>query len=201
VSYTIRQYESLGVAAVFIEDQVAPKRCGHLSGKRVVPPELMERKIEAAAAARQNPDSLFLIARTDALEPQGIDNALCRGERYLKAGADGIYIEAPKSEKHLEQIGSTFKGTPQVTNMFEGDDETPWLTPRELHRLGFSMILYPTTLLFQVVKTLQIALDHLRDGKPSNKKDAVRLKEYEEIVGLDHWAKIEKRFASDEMKE
>jgi 2-methylisocitrate lyase-like PEP mutase family enzyme len=92
----------------------------------------MEKKIEAAAAARQNPDSLFLIARTDALEPEGFDNALRRAERYLKAGADGIYIEAPKSEKRLEQIGGHFKGTPRMTNMFEGDDETPWLTPKEL---------------------------------------------------------------------
>ena len=102
---------------------------------------------------------MFLIARTDALEPEGIDNALQRAERYLKAGADGIYIEAPNSEKQLGQIGKKFRGTPQMTNMFEGDDETPWLTPKELHQLGFSMILYPTTLLFQVVKTLQGALD------------------------------------------
>jgi 2-methylisocitrate lyase-like PEP mutase family enzyme len=194
VSYTVRHYESMGVAALFIEDQVAPKRCGHLSGKRVVSPESMEQKIEAAAAARQNPDSLFLIARTDALEPEGIDNALRRAERYLKAGADGIYIEAPKSEKQLEQIGRHFKGTPQMTNMFEGDDETPWLTPKELHALGFSMILYPTTLLFQTVKTVQLALDNLKHGKQASKKDAVSLAQYEEIVGLQHWAEIEKRF-------
>ena len=198
VSYTVRQYESMGVAALFIEDQVAPKRCGHLSGKRVVPAEAMEKKIEAAAAARQNPDSLFLIARTDALEPEGIDNALRRAERYLKAGADGIYIEAPKSEKQLEQIGSNFKGTPQMTNMFEGDYETPWLTPKELNGLGFSMILYPTTLLFQIVRTLQLALDHLRAGKQTSKRDAVSLKQYLEIVGLDHWAQIEKRFKAPE---
>ncbi len=198
VSYTVRQYESMGVAAIFIEDQVAPKRCGHLSGKRVVPPELMEGKIKAAAAARQNPDNLFLIARTDSLEPEGIDSALRRAERYLKAGADGIYIEAPRSEKQLEQIGSHFKGTPQLTNMFEGDDETPWLTPKELHALGFSMILYPTTLLFQVVNTLQLALEHLKNGKQVSKKDAVGLKQYESIVELDHWAQIEKRFNTED---
>ena len=99
----------------------------------------------------------------------------------------------------MQQIGSHFKGTPQMTNMFEGDDETPWLTPKELHALGFSMILYPTTLLFQIVNTLQLALDHLKDGKQASKKDAVSLAQYEEIVGLNHWARIEKRFkAADE---
>ena len=196
VTYTVRQYESMGVSALFLEDQVAPKRCGHLSGKRVVPPEIMEKKIEAAVAARQNPDSLFLIARTDALEPEGMDNALCRAERYLKAGADGIYVEAPRSEKQLEQIGRNFKGTPQMTNMFEGDSETPWLSPKELHSLGFSMILYPTTLLFQIVNTLELALDHLKHGKQAAKKDLTGLTKYEEIVGLQNWAQIEKRFKS-----
>ena len=85
-----------------------------------------------------------------------------------------------------------------MTNMFEGDDETPWLTPKELHALGFSMILYPTTLLFQIVKTLQMALDQLKAGKQASKKGAVTLAQYEEIVGLEHWAQIEKRFKAAE---
>jgi 2-methylisocitrate lyase-like PEP mutase family enzyme len=184
----------MGVGALFIEDQVAPKRCGHLSGKRVIPAETMVNKIRAAVAARKSPDSIFLIARTDALDPEGMDDALRRGEQYLKAGADGIYVEAPKSEKQLRQIGKTFKGVPQMTNMFEGDDETPWLTPGELHDLGFSMILYPTTLLFQIVKTMQLALDRLKHGKHVSTKEAVTLKEYEKIIGLDYWTEIEKRF-------
>jgi 2-methylisocitrate lyase-like PEP mutase family enzyme len=194
VTHTVQQYEAMGVGALFIEDQVAPKRCGHLSGKRVIPAETMVNKIRAAVAARKSPDSIFLIARTDALDPEGMDDALRRGEQYLKAGADGIYVEAPKSEKQLRQIGKTFKGVPQMTNMFEGDDETPWLTPGELHDLGFSMILYPTTLLFQIVKTMQLALDRLKHGKHVSTKEAVTLKEYEKIMGLDYWTGIEKRF-------
>lgn len=130
VTYVVRAYEQIGVSAIFLEDQVAPKRCGHLSGKRVVPAEVMEEKIKSAAAARNS--DLFLIARTDAREPEGLDAAIKRGERYLKAGADGLYIEAPKSEKELERIGKEFFGTAQMTNMFEGDNETPWLTPKEL---------------------------------------------------------------------
>lgn len=197
VTWTVRQYEAMGVSAIFIEDQAAPKRCGHLSGKRVIPAEAMEKKIEAAVSAREIPDRLFLVARTDALEPEGIDNALRRAERYLKAGADGIYIEAPKSEEQLQQIGKCFKGTPQMTNMFEGDNETPWLTPKELNHLGFSMILYPTTLLFQVVSALEGALKRLKEGKEMPKKQSVTLMEYEKILGLEDWKVIENRFSSN----
>jgi 2-methylisocitrate lyase-like PEP mutase family enzyme len=191
VTYVVRAYEKIGVSALFIEDQVAPKRCGHLSGKRVVPAEVMEEKIRAAAAAR-NETKLFLIARTDAREPEGLDAAMNRAERYLKAGADGLYIEAPKSEKELEGIGRAFSGTPQMTNMFEGDSETPWLTPKELAQLGFSMILYPTTLLFQIVDTVERALKNLKAGKPM--KSGVLLSDYEKVVGLDGWSAIENRF-------
>ena len=190
VTYVVRAYEHMGVSAIFLEDQVAPKRCGHLSGKCVVPAEVMEEKIRAAAAARDS--ELFLIARTDAREPEGLDAAIERGERYLKAGADGLYIEAPKSEKELERIGKEFSGTPQMTNMFEGDNETPWLTPKELSKLGFSMILYPTTVLFQVVATIERALKVLQAGK--SMESGISLSEYEKIVGLDEWSAIENRF-------
>src|SRR5437762_931998 len=94
VTHTVRFYEAMGASALFIEDQVSPKRCGHLSGKKVIPAEVMDEKIRAAVAARQN-KSFFLVARTDAREPEGLDSALKRAERYLKAGADGIYVEAP----------------------------------------------------------------------------------------------------------
>jgi 2-methylisocitrate lyase-like PEP mutase family enzyme len=196
VTHTVRSYGAMGVSALFIEDQVAPKRCGHLKGKHVVPPEIMEQKIKAAVAARHSAD-LFLVARTDAREPEGLDVALSRAERYLKAGADGIYVEAPKSEKELRKIGETFHGVPQMTNMFEGDNETPWLTPGELHGLGFSMILYPTTLLFRVVRVLERALEDLRAGKPTPQKEGVNLEEFEQIVGLPQWARIEDQFRTD----
>ncbi len=117
VTQTVRSYEAMGVSAIFVEDQVCPKRCGRMSGKRVVAAEVMGQKIRAAVAARQSED-FFLVARTDAREPEGLDSALKRAKRYLKAGADGIYIEAPKSKKELEQIGKTFHGVPQMTNMF-----------------------------------------------------------------------------------
>jgi 2-methylisocitrate lyase-like PEP mutase family enzyme len=197
VTYTVQGYEAMGVAAIFLEDQVAPKRCGHLTGKRVAPPEVMIQKIKAAAAARQDHNGIFMIARTDAREPEGLDSALRRAEAYLRAGADGIYVEAPKSIKELEHIGRAFKGVQQMTNMFEGDNETPWLTPKELHKLGFSMILYPTTVLFRAVRAIQLALNNLKRGKPAPSDEIVQLDEYEQILELPEWAEIEKRFAGN----
>jgi 2-methylisocitrate lyase-like PEP mutase family enzyme len=195
VTHMIASYEALGVSAVFIEDQVSPKRCGHMRGKEVVSVTIMEQRIEAAVAARRSKE-FFIVARTDARAVEGLDAALKRAERYLKAGADGLYIEAPRSDKELAQIGQAFTGVPQMTNMFEGDRETPWLTPGELHALGFSMILYPTTILFRVVKTIQTALADVRQGKPTTPEVGVDLREYEMIVDVPRWALIEKRFGA-----
>jgi 2-methylisocitrate lyase-like PEP mutase family enzyme len=200
VTHMICSYEAMGVAAVFIEDQRSPKRCGHMSGKQVVDTAIMVQRIEAAAAARQS-KTFFIVARTDALSVEGLDHALKRSERYLKAGADGIYIEAPESVEQLEKIGNAFKGTPQMTNMFDGDHRTPWLTPMELHRLGFSMILYPTSLLFRAVRAIERGLADLRQGKRMEHSDGVDLTEYEAIVDMPYWASIEKRFGARQDEE
>jgi 2-methylisocitrate lyase-like PEP mutase family enzyme len=195
VTHTIRSYEAMGVSAVFIEDQVSPKRCGHMSGKEVVDVKIMRQRIEAAVAARTS-DQFFIVGRTDALSVEGLKGALRRGEQYLKAGADGIYVEAPRSIEELEEIGKAFKGRPQMTNMFEGDNQTPWLTPVELHNLGFSMILYPTSLLFRAVRAIERGLSDLRQGTRMERSDAVDLTEYEVIVDTPYWAGIEKRFGA-----
>ena len=195
VTHTIRSYEAMGVAAVFIEDQVSPKRCGHMMGKEVVPAQIMVERIEAAVAARCSPD-FFIVARTDALGVEGMKSALTRGERYLKAGADGIYVEAPDTLEQLEEIAGAFNGVPQMTNMFDGDDQTPWLTPVELRALGFSMILYPTSLLFRAVRAIERGLADLRQGKRMAQEDGVQLTQFEEMVDLAAWATIEKRFGA-----
>src|SRR5437762_7481899 len=103
-AHTVRSYEAMGVSAIFIEDQKAPKRCGHMSGKEVVSIEIMEQRIETAVSLRRSAD-FFVVARTDALAVEGLDAALKRAERYLTAGADGIYVEAPTSVEQLEKIG------------------------------------------------------------------------------------------------
>ena len=195
VTHTIASYEAMGVSAVFIEDQVSPKRCGHMSGKEVVPTRIMVQRIEAAVAARRSRE-FFIVARTDALAVEGLNAALKRGEQYLKAGADGMYVEAPTSVEQLTEIGAAFKGVPQMTNMFEGDDQTPWLTPMELSSLGFSMILYPTSLLFRVTRAIERGLADLRQGKRMPETDGVDLPAFEAIVDVPYWSSIEKRFGA-----
>lgn len=193
VTRTVQQYEAMGASAIFIEDQTSPKRCGHMSGKEVVPTETAEQKIRAAVGMRQNSD-FFVLARTDAIEPCGVDEALKRGERYLKAGADGIYVEGPRNIDELEQVGRAFKGVPLATSILEGGGKTPWLPPDQLHAMGYTMILYPTTVLFQVAHTIQRAVENLKSGLPMPQENAVDMKRFEEIVEMAYWADIENRF-------
>jgi 2-methylisocitrate lyase-like PEP mutase family enzyme len=195
VARTIRGYEAMGVSAIFMEDQRAPKRCGHMAGKDVVDASVMVAKIRAAVAARQ--DGIFLVARTDARAVHGLDEALRRGELYLEAGADGLFIEAPETIEELEKVGRTFQGVPQLANMVEGGGQTPILPPVELRRLGFAMVAYPTTLLFRVARTLETALADLRAGKPSN-GEGVDFATFKDIVGLATWGAVEEQFAPKE---
>jgi 2-methylisocitrate lyase-like PEP mutase family enzyme len=192
VTRTIETYERMGAAAIFIEDQVAPKRCGHMAGKDVVPPEVMAAKIRAAAAARTNPET-FLIARTDARAVHGLDEALRRGERYLAAGADGLFVEAPESVEELERIGRAFD-VPQMANMLDGG-RTPLMKPAELHGLGFNMVVYGITLLVRVARTIQTALADLKADRLAHDPQAlVSFEEWKEITDFARWARIEDRF-------
>lgn len=191
---TIRTYERMGAAAIFLEDQRAPKRCGHMAGKDVVDAAVMERKLRAAAAARER--GIFLIARTDARAVHGLDEALRRGERYLRAGADGVFIEAPESRAELEIVGRTFKGVPQLANMLEGG-RTPLIAPRELAQMGFAMVAYPTTLIFRVARTVEKALADLKAGTLALDGEGVDFDRFKAIVGFKEWGAIEDRFRAD----
>src|SRR5207302_4101767 len=175
VTHTVNVYEQMGVSAIFIEDQRPPKRCGHMAGKEVVPPEEMAEKLRAAAAARSDKDSVFLIARTDSAQPNGLEDAMHRCELYLKAGADAIYIEAEHSEKDLKRIAREFKGVHKVVNVFEGGGKSPWMSPDQLQNLGFNMALYPTTVLFRMTHAIEDALATLRSGKPMDENLAVSM--------------------------
>jgi 2-methylisocitrate lyase-like PEP mutase family enzyme len=190
VTHTVQGYEAMGVAAIFLEDQVAPKRCGHMAGKDVIPADQMAAKIRAAVAARRSTD-LFVIARTDARAVHGLDEALRRGEQYLKAGADGLFIEAPQSVQELQRIGGAFKGVPQLANMLEGGGQTPVLPPEQLAALGFAMAAYPTTLIFRVARTIERALADIKAGKAIAGNDGVDFAEFKDITGYDEWARIE----------
>jgi 2-methylisocitrate lyase-like PEP mutase family enzyme len=194
VTRTVQEYELIGAAALFLEDQTAPKQCGHMSGKHVIPLRQMVNKIRAACAARTNPD-LFLLARTDAIEPEGLDAALRRAEAYLKAGADGVYLEGPTTKKELRAIGRAFRGMPLATSILERGGKTPWLPPRELHAMGFNMLLYPTTILFRVARAIELAVSDLKRGQPLAATASIDMEQFEKIVDLPYWADIEKRFS------
>ncbi len=192
VARTVTGYEAMGVSAIFMEDQRAPKRCGHMAGKDVIEADVMTAKLRAAVDARESPD-LFIIARTDARAVHGLDDALRRAEMYLKAGADGLFIEAPQSVEELAQIGRTFQGVPQIANMLEGGGRTPVLPPHELYRLGFAMIAYPTSLIFRVARTIETALADLKAGRPADNGAVVDFEAFKDIVSLARWAGVEQR--------
>jgi 2,3-dimethylmalate lyase len=192
VARTISSYEAMGVSAIFMEDQRAPKRCGHMAGKDVIEADAMAAKLRAAAAARHSSD-FFIIARTDARAVHGLDEALRRAELYLKAGADGLFIEAPQSIDELMQIGRAFQGVPQLANMLEGGGRTPVLPPPELYRLGFAMVAYPTSLIFRVARAIESALADLKAGRPASKNDGVDFDTFKDITSLARWAGVEQQ--------
>ena len=193
VAHTIEGYEAMGASAIFIEDQVAPKRCGHMAGKDVIPAAEMVAKIKAAAGARRNKD-FFLIARTDARAVHGLDEALRRGEQYLKAGVDGIFIEAPQTVKELERVGAAFKGVPQIANMLEGGGQTPVLPPQELKPMGFAMAAYPTTLDLPRGAHHRAGARRHQGRQAIAGNDGVNFSEFKDITNYDEWARIEDEY-------
>jgi len=162
VTRTVEAYEEMGVAGIVFEDQTNPKRCGHMVGKNVVSIDQAKKKLEAALAARKDSD-LMIIARTDARSVHGLDDALRRGEEYLRVGVDGLFVEAPQSVEELKIIGSSFKA-PLMVNMAAGGN-TPILPRNELARMGFSIVLYAGTLLFRAAKAMQDTIEILKTGK------------------------------------
>lgn len=193
VTRTVRGYEELGIAAIFIEDQTSPITCGQIGSREVVPIREMVGKIGAALAARRNADTFFL-ARTDGRSAKDVAEAIRRGKAYRDAGADGLYIEGLRSMAELKRVGKALAGTPLATTMMEGGGRMPWASPEEIHEAGFAMIMYPTTLLFQLTKALERALVTLKGGKPMEAKNAVDLDAFEDIVGLASWRAIEEKF-------
>jgi len=161
VRRTVQTYEAAGVAALHIEDQVAPKRCGHLSGHQVVPLAEFAGKIRAAVEARRDPD-LLIIARTDAISASGLDEALRRGEAAARAGADVLFIEAPRDEAQVEKIARTFD-TPLLYNYAPGG-RSPLLPIPALRALRYALVLLPIDTLLVATKAMAEFLGELRRG-------------------------------------
>jgi 2-methylisocitrate lyase-like PEP mutase family enzyme len=191
VVHTVRSYERMGVSAIMIEDQVWPKRCGHMAGKNVVAPEAMEAKVRAASGERINPET-FIVARTDARSVHGLDDALRRAERYLKAGADGLFIEAPESLEELQIIGRSFD-VPLLANPLEGG-RSPILSPAEYRDLGFGMIGYGITLLLRAAKAMQDAIEDIRSDRFALWDSGLKFNEFKDVVRFPEWTRIEETY-------
>ncbi|SDL99656.1 oxaloacetate decarboxylase [Bacillus sp. OK048] len=158
---TVREFERAGVAAIQMEDQVSPKKCGHFSGKEVISKEEMVGKIKAALDARHD-ENLAIMARTDALAVNGIEDALDRAHAYSEAGADIIFVEAPTTIDQLQQITHSLKGIPQVINLVEGG-RTPLISLKEAEDLGFKIMLCANTVLRSAIKGITDSLRILKE--------------------------------------
>jgi 2-methylisocitrate lyase-like PEP mutase family enzyme len=178
-----RLYEQAGAACIQLEDQVFPKRCGHMENKDVIPKADAAAKIRAAVDARASAD-FKIMARTDARSVNGMADALKRAEAYLDAGADILFVEAPRTEKELIKVAETFKGVPLVANMVE-DGKTPYLTATALEGMGYKIAVFPVTALLAVTKRLQDVYGALLlDGKLPDGEDRVTFQRYNELIGL-----------------
>jgi methylisocitrate lyase len=189
---TVNELISAGAAGFFLEDQVWPKRCGHMRGKRVIPVEEHVKKIKAAVNARDGRD-FFIVARTDARQVAGLSEAIRRCKAYKKAGADALFIEAPRSAEELKTMADQLEG-PLVANMLEGG-ATPLLTQEELAEIGIQLVVCPLTALFGAVKTMMELFSHLRKaGTTRDRLDQLLVfNQFHKLVDLDgHYALDEK---------
>ena len=191
---TVQLYEQAGVAGIQLEDQVMPKKCGHMSGKALIGTDEMVGKVHAAAAARRDPD-LVLIARTDAVAVSGVDDALERARAYADAGADLLFVEAPTSEADIERIAGELAGVaPLVFNWAEGG-RTPPLSLARMTELGFALVIYPIGTLLAATAGIRSLLATLRrDGIPS--LDGLpAFEEFTDLIGLPEVQRLEQRFS------
>jgi methylisocitrate lyase len=191
---TVREFERAGVAAIHIEDQVTPKRCGHLEGKEVIAQGEMEDKIRAALEARSDPD-FILIARTDARAVKGLDEAIARGRAFVKLGADAAFIEAAESEAELETIARELKDVRLIVNMTKGG-KTPLLPAERLETMGYRVAIFPSDTQRAAIHAMKETLAALkRDGSTeAMDKTMVSFKERDRIAGLEEWERMEKRY-------
>jgi 2,3-dimethylmalate lyase len=181
---TVHEFERAGVAGIHIEDQVMPKRCGHLEGKQVVETDVMVAKLSAAAAARDD-DDFVVIARSDARGPHGLDEALRRATAYVAAGADVLFVEALQGHDEIERVASEFAGFPLLFNWAEGG-KTPPLTFDEIAALGFAMIIMPIGTLLAATAAMQQFLAKLKvAGTPAPfAGDLMPFAEFTDLIGL-----------------
>jgi 2-methylisocitrate lyase-like PEP mutase family enzyme len=193
---TVELYHAAGAAGMFLEDQVWPKRCGHMAGKQVVERTEWLSKLRAVRSCSDTRD-LFLVARTDARAAVGLDEAIARGQAARDVGADAVFIEAPQSVAEMEQIARAIPG-PKVANMVEGG-KTPLLSPDELHALGFDLIVTPLAALLAAARSVRDVYTELRrSGTMRHHLDQLlSFDEFNALVDLDRHYALDRRFRDE----
>jgi carboxyvinyl-carboxyphosphonate phosphorylmutase len=191
---TVQEYEQAGVAGMHIEDQVSPKKCGHMEGKQVIPTDEMLTKIHAAVAARQTMD-FVIIARTDARAVEGITAALDRARRYRDAGADVLFVEAATSEEEIERIAAELQEIPLLFNWAEGG-KTPPVTYDRLRELGYRIVIFPISILLTAMASIRWALTEIRAaGSPVRIMERLpSFAEFLDFIGMPEIRELEQRF-------
>lgn len=197
VQRTVRVFERAGASALQIEDQLMPKRCGHMAGKQVISCEEMVGKIHAALDARED-DDLVIVARTDALGVNGFDDALMRAQAYREAGADVLFVEAPRTLEQMQTIAGRWgSDVPLVHNLVEGG-ASPVNDVAALETLGYRIALFPVALLHLFVPQAQNLLAHIRDqGRTDNRSDLIDLSRINTLLGVEDLLRRAEQFGSE----
>jgi 2,3-dimethylmalate lyase len=191
---TIREFEMFGAAGVHIEDQITPKRCGHIERKQLIPQEEMVKKIEACVYARKS-DDFVIIARTDAIAVNGFEDAISRAKAYGRAGADVLFVEAPRNVDEMKKITELLCEKPLMINMVTKGGKTPVLPVKELEALGFKIAHYPNLAWTAAIKAMQVVLKELKEkGFVEDEEKLVSFEEMFEAVDISGFRKLEKRF-------
>lgn len=192
---TIREFEMIGAAGVHVEDQITPKKCGHIEGKQLVSKAEMVKKIEACVYARQNSD-FVIIARTDAIAVNGFEDAIDRAKAYAQAGADVLFVEAPRNVEEMKRIVELLPERPLMINTVPVGGKTPVLSVKELESMGFKIAHFPGVAWTAAIKAMQRVLKELmeRGSLESVADEMVSFQEMFEVVGLSDYRALEKKF-------
>lgn len=196
VMRTVKEYEKAGVAVIQLEDQVMPKKCGHMIGRQIVGLDEMVGKIKAAVDARENPD-FMIMARTDARTTQGIEAAIERGLAFKEAGADIVFIESPESKEEMKLINEKIPGL-TLANMVEGG-RTPMFKNAELKELGYNLVIYPTASTYATTKAMVDLWEGLKRDDTTEtmiESSMIPFEKFNELIGLPRIREIESNYAT-----
>ncbi len=193
VQRTVRGYAQAGFACVMIEDQVAPKKCGHTEGKQIVGRDEAFSRVQAAVDAREGGADILIMARTDANATDGMDEAIERAKTFAGIGADITFLEAPQTEDEMRQYCDAFPG-PKMANMVE-EGETPFLAPEKLSEIGYKVVIYPISLMLAGLKAMEESLKSMQAGKHPDQ--LAKFAHLRDVVGFPDYYEKEKKYAAD----